>query len=125
MSGDDAQELRDTTIRHDERIRVVEDAISEQKPMLQAIQLTLGQLSSYNIEVASGLRKAIEGNGQPGLKQQCTELRATIEARKGVHDKEISRIHNILCWGGITLFAVMAGIIGWLIPTLVKHVWGG
>ena len=40
MSGDDAQELRDTTIRHDERIRVVEDAISEQKPMLQAIQLT-------------------------------------------------------------------------------------
>jgi len=125
MSGDDAQELRDTTTRHDERIAVLEKCMEKQEPKLDSIIDTLAKLSSYNIEVASGLRKAIEGNGQPGLKQQYTELRATIEARKGVHDKEISRIHNILCWGGITLFAVMAGIIGWLIPTLVKHVWGG
>ena len=71
------------------------------------------------------------GNGQPGLQTEMVETKTTIkeiknliEDRKQVHDKELGRVHAVLCWGGISLFGVLVGTIGWLIPYLIKYVGG-
>lgn len=122
MGDDDARELRDTTIRHEGRIEALENAMAEQKPMLQAIQLTLGQLSSYNIEVASGLRKAVFGNGQPGLVQIVTQLTERTDARKELHDRDMARMDRIFCWSGASMVSVLIGIIAYLIKL---HFGGG
>ena len=125
MGEDDARKLWESSVRHDERLSVLEDNWKDVKTLLQAVQADLSRLSSYNVEVASGLRKAVFGNGSPGLVSDVTQIKATIEARKGVHDKEIARIHGILCWGGLALFGVLIGIIGYLVPMLIKHISGG
>ena len=114
MSGDDAQELRDTTIRHDERIRVLEAAIETQEPKLDAIINTLAKLSSYNIEVAQSIKKAVFGNGQPGLVTTMTQLIERTESRKETHDKDMNRIERIFCWSGVGLVSVLTGIIVYL-----------
>lgn len=131
MDDDDARELRDTTIRHDGRIAGLEKAMAEQKPMLEAIRDTLSTLSSYNIQVVSGMKKTLYGNGSPGLVTDMTEMKATVEnmlkiiaERKEMHDKEIGRVHSVLCWGGIALFGILVSMIGWLIPTLVRYLMG-
>ena len=131
MSGDDAQELRDTTTRHDERIEALEKCWEKQEPKLDSIISTLSTLSSYNIQVVSGMKKTLYGNGNPGLIKDMMELKSNIEnmlkiieERKQTHDKELGRVHAVLCWGGISLFGVLVGTIGWLIPYLIKYVGG-
>ncbi len=131
MSGDDAQELRDTTTRHDERIEALEKCWEKQEPKLDAIISTLSTLSSYNIQVVSGMKKTLYGNGNPGLVKDMMELKSNtenmlkiIEERKQMHDKELGRVHSAMCWGGIAVFGILVSTIGWLIPTLIKYMMG-
>jgi len=131
MGEDEAHKLWETTIRHDGRIDALENNWAELRIFMDAVTKELGRLSSYNVEVASGLRKAVFGNGQPGLQTEMVETKTTIkeiknliEDRKQVHDKELGRVHAVLCWGGISLFGVLVGTIGWLIPYLIKYVGG-
>ena len=80
MSGDDAQELRDTTTRHDERIQVLEKIMEKQEPKLDAIISEMSRLSSYNVEVASSIKRAVFGNGKPGLVDNVLSLASSVEA---------------------------------------------
>ena len=115
MGEDDAIKLRDELIRHEGRIAALEDAMAEQKPMLQSIQATLAQLSSYNVEVASGLRKAVFGNGNPGLVTTVTQLIERTNSRKELHDRDMAKIDRVLMWGGSSLVLMLFTIIGYLI----------
>lgn len=114
MSEDDARELRDSIIRHHERISVLEKAIEKQEPKLDSIISTLGKLSSYNVEVAAGLRKAVFGNGSPGLVKEMEQIKERTESRKDTHDKDITRVERVLCYGGTTLILTLLTIIGYL-----------
>lgn len=131
MGADEAQELRDMLTRHDVRLSVLEGNWEEQKATSKAILAELGRLSSYNIEVASGLRKSVYGNGQPGLISDMTHIKEAMQAmsqlirdRKEVHDKEIGRVYSVLCWSGIAVFGILVSAIGYLIPALIKHMVG-
>ena len=115
MSEDEARILRDTQIRHDSRIEALEAAMAEQKPILQATLAELGRLSSYNMEVASGMRKTLYGNGNPGLVTVVTQLIERTDARKETHDKDMSRIDKIFCWGGAGMVSMLIGVIVYLI----------
>ena len=122
MSEDEAREIRDSIIRHDGRIEALEEAVSEQKPLLQATLAELGRLSSYNMEVASGMRKTLYGNGTPGLVTTVTQLIERTDARKELHDKDMCRIDRILFWGGSSLVVALVGVISYLIKL---HFGGG
>jgi len=115
MSEDEVIAIHDSIIRHDGRIEALEEAMSEQKPLLQATLAELGRLSSYNMEVASGMRKTLYGNGTPGLVTVVTQLIERTEARKETHDKDMARMDRIFCWSGAGMVSVLMGIIVYLI----------
>ena len=131
MSEDEARKLNDAVIRHDERLRQLETTLEAQTPKLDSIVNTLSTLSSYNIQVVSGMKKTLYGNGTPGLVKDMTEIKTNIEnmlkiieERKQTHNKEIGRVHQFMCWGGVTVFGILVSTIGWLIPTLIKYMLG-
>jgi hypothetical protein len=115
MGDEEAKKIWADVIRHDGRIAALEEAMSEQKPLLQATLAELGRLSSYNMEVASGMRKTLYGNGNPGLVTVVTQLIERTESRKETHDKDMSRVDRIFCWGGAGLVSVLIGIIAYLV----------
>lgn len=99
MGEDEAHKLWESSIRHDERIEVLENNWAELRLFMDSVTKELGRLSSYNILVASKLQDDIHGNGKPGLKtivlEQSKELillKERTEVRKETHDADMIKI---------------------------------
>lgn len=121
MSEDEAQKLWEKTIRMDGRLEALENNWAELRIFMDSVTKELGRLSSYNIEVASGLRKTVYGNGSPGLATVVTQLVERTDARKALHDRDMCKvdqglvkIERVLYWSGSAFVLTLLGIIGYL-----------
>ena len=115
MSDDDARQIREDAIRHDLRLTALEECMREQKPMLQAIVTDLGRLSSYNVEVAYSLKKAVFGNGTPGLLGEMMQIKERTTAREQAHNDDIRRIDRLLFWIGTTVVLTLLATVGFFL----------
>jgi hypothetical protein len=82
----------DTIVRHDERIKNLEKSFTEQKGMWKDISDKLTILSTASL----------------------TQITVLTE-KYGGHEKDISRIEQIMCWSGSVIVVTLIGIIGWLV----------
>lgn len=98
-------------IKHELQLQNLMDGFEEQKCLLKTISNDLARLSSYNVQVAEDIKKAVFGNGNPGLIREMTILRERTEERKVIHDKEIKRLEGFIGWVcGILVAAIISAL---------------